>query len=357
MLASHKEISKVSVYTFDGNGPTKQNGVTINRYSAPSIFSFEILNTYAYFKLRSRLDDDGVDILHSYNMRLHPVVGHLSNKLSIPSVASLNSYAFIPYRDINIPVNNLLEIYKTMSKKTAGPILRNRMRNIDSFIAISSTVANIYYDEMFPNQNIETIPNMYEPDMFESITEDNSTVNNTMDEVFDILYVGSLRETKGVEYLVKAATHLPTSYQISIAGGGKNKPNLQQLSKELNVDEQVTFFGRVPHKDIKKLYAQADLFVHPGIWPEPFGRTILEAMQYRLPVVATNIGGPAEVIPHEECLCNPEDEVALARTIKRVLSNSTNYGKKNHIYVQQTYSPDVVIPKILDVYKSISSSD
>lgn len=64
---------------------------------------------------------------------------------------------------------------------------------------------------------------------------------------------------------------------------------------------QVALLGYVDHEQIKTLYAEADLFVHPGIWPEPFGRTILEAMQMGLAVVATNVGGPAEVIPQKEC--------------------------------------------------------
>ncbi len=352
MLTTRDEISNVTVYTFDGDGPTEQNGVTINRYSSPSIFSFEVLNTYAYFKLKSKLAEDGVDILHSYNMRLHPVVGHLSDKLNIPSVASLNSYAFIPYRDIDIPVTNLLEIYKIISKNTAGPILRNRMKKIDSFIAISSTVAEIYRDEMFPNQRIEIIPNMCEPDLFETTVGSDSNLIKSNGQ-FDILYVGSLRETKGVDYLVRSAAHLPSSYQITIAGGGKNKSELQSLSRKLGVDDQVTFLGRIPHEDVKKLYAEADVFVHPGIWPEPFGRTILEAMQFGLPVVATDIGGPAEVIPQSELLCKPENERELAGTIQKVIRND-GLGDLNRKYVQENYSPENVLPQIIKLYYSVT---
>lgn len=353
MLVSRDEISDVTVYTFDGDGPTEQNGITINRYSSPSIFSFEILNAYAYFKLKSKLTEDGVDILHSYNMRLHPIVGHLSEKLDIPSVASLNSYAFIPYRDIDIPVSNLLEVYKIISKNTTGHILRNRMCKIDSFIAISSTVADIYRDQMFSNQRIEIIPNMCEPEMFDVSIKNESNPIQPKNCHSVILYVGSLRKTKGVEYLVRAAMYLPTSCQITIAGGGKNKSDLQTLSEKLGVDEQVTFLGRVPHEDVKKLYTEADIFVHPGIWPEPFGRTILEAMQFGLPVVATNIGGPAEIIPQDEYLCEPGDPESLGQTIQEILSNNNKFCHDNQEYVQESYSPEVVLPDILETYQSI----
>ena len=355
MLSNCSEVDEVTVYTFDGSGPTKQDGVQVRRYNSPSIFSFEVINTYGYLKLRSALPEDDIDIIHSYNMQLHPIVGHLSDELSIPSVATLNSYAYIPYRKIDIPVINLLELYKTVSWATSGSVLRNRIQKVDVYIALSKTVADIYHDMMLNGQDIEVIPNMCEPDLTDSADEGTNANPETKDSQSKILYVGSLRKTKGVEYLVRAATHLPDSYQITIAGSGDNEENLRVLTRDIGVDEQITFLGRVPHDRVQELYTKADLFVHPGIWPEPFGRTILEAMQFGLPVVATDIGGPAEIIPQEQSLCEPKDPIALAQTIQDVKSNSVELGNENQEYVWETYSPEVVLPKILNTYRSVTS--
>ncbi|WP_122088221.1 glycosyltransferase family 4 protein [Halalkalicoccus subterraneus] len=356
ILSDTDEIDEVVVYTFDGDGPTRQDGARIRRHKSPLIVSFEVVNLYSYFKLREKLTEDEIDLIHSYNMQLHPVVGHLSNKLDIPSVATLNSYAFIPYRDIDIPVSSVLEWYKIISKATTGHILRNRMRQIDTFVAISSTIAEIYRREMFGDQNIEVIPNMCEPHLFDVDTSDMKSIIDIAPTQNTILYVGSLRETKGVKYLIRAANYLPENNQIVIAGGGKNKESLRELSDKIGVADQVTLLGRVPHDDIQRLYARADLFVHPGIWPEPFGRTILEAMQFGLPVVATNIGGPAEVIPQEEYLCEPENSRDLAETIQDVFSCKSQIGVKNKEYVYETYSPDVVVPQLLTTYNSANNA-
>jgi glycosyltransferase involved in cell wall biosynthesis len=352
MLDSRDEIDQVTVYTFDGKGQTHQNNVLVRRYRSPSIFSFEVLNTYAYFKLKSKLVQDEIDVIHSYNMRLHPIVGHLSETLGIPSVATLNSYAFIPFSKLDIPVNNLLDWYKRISWTTSGRILRNRMCHVDVFIAISSAVGEIYRRAIFSDQRIEVVPNMCEPHLFDTGSSSDS-VKIPENRMFDILYVGSLRETKGVEYLIRAITYLPDEYQVTIAGGGSNESELRQLADQFGVADRVTFMGHVPHDRIEELYAEADLFVHPGIWPEPFGRTILEAMQFGLPVVATNIGGPAEVIPQDRCLCTPRDPEDLAETIRDIQPDTDRLGRENRRYVHKNYSPSVVAPQIIEVYKSI----
>jgi glycosyltransferase involved in cell wall biosynthesis len=291
VLSERPLIDDVIVYTFDGDGPNEHNGATIKRYNSPSIFSFEVINTYAYLKLRRELSQDNVDILHSYNMRLHPVVGHLSNKLRIPSVGTLNSYAFIPYDSIDVPVTGVLEWYKKVMEVTTGHILFDRMRLVDSFIAISSAVGEIYRKQLLPEQNISVIPNMYEPEFSETISHPASTPFEINSNHQNILYVGSLRATKGVRQLIRAAELLPERFHIIIAGGGESKERLQSLAEERGVESAISLLGRVPHKLVMSLYSEADMFIHPGIWPEPFGRTILEAMQFGLPVVATNTRG------------------------------------------------------------------
>jgi glycosyltransferase involved in cell wall biosynthesis len=115
----------------------------------------------------------------------------------------------------------------------------------------------------------------------------------------------------------------------------------------------VDFLGYVDHESIPALYDRSDIFVHPSICPEPFGRTILEAMQFSLPVVATNLGGPAEVIPQEECLCDPADPRDMAEKIIFVDERKEQIGEHNRQYVDYKYSPESVVPKIIDVYERV----
>jgi glycosyltransferase involved in cell wall biosynthesis len=357
LLSAEDKIPEVIVYTFDGEGPKNINDVKIKRYDSPSIYSFEILNTFAYFTLRNELVADEIDLIHSYNMRMHPVVGHLSSELDIPSVATLNSYAFIPYQSLDLSVSGLLEYYKRVMNVTTGKILFNRMQLINSFIALSSTVSEIYHEHLLPDQEITVIPNMYDPDLLEKNEKSSETMLDNPKSQNNILYVGSLRETKGVQYLIRAIQYLPDDYNVTIAGGGDNLVALESLANEVGVRESVSLLGHVPYESVMRLYDEAELFVHPGIWPEPFGRTILEAMQFGLPIVATNTGGPAEIIPQEECLCEPENPYSLAKAIERVYSRRTEIGKHNEQYVLENYSPQKVLPQIMEVYKNAGADD
>jgi len=104
---------------------------------------------------------------------------------------------------------------------------------------------------------------------------------------------------------------------------------------------------------VAKAYADADVFVHPGVWPEPFGRTILEAMQAGLPVVATDVGGPAETVPNEKLLCTPGDVEGLAESIEYAAEHAEEIGRSNEQYVGKHYHPDVVVPRFVDAYERV----
>lgn len=69
--------------------------------------------------------------------------------------------------------------------------------------------------------------------------------------------------------------------------------SLHQLADELGISHAVHFLGQ--REDVHELIATLDVLLAPS-WEEPLGRTVLEAMACGTAVVATNVGGPAEVI-------------------------------------------------------------
>jgi glycosyltransferase involved in cell wall biosynthesis/2-polyprenyl-3-methyl-5-hydroxy-6-metoxy-1,4-benzoquinol methylase len=69
--------------------------------------------------------------------------------------------------------------------------------------------------------------------------------------------------------------------------------SLRELVRQLDVEEAVIFLGEV--NDVPALMAVLDIVLVPS-WEEPFGRVVIEAMAMRTPVIATNIGGPADII-------------------------------------------------------------
>jgi len=75
--------------------------------------------------------------------------------------------------------------------------------------------------------------------------------------------------------------------------------------------------------DLSDYYAAADLFVHPGLWPEPFGRTIIEAMQHELPVIYSDVGGPPWISGSAGQSYPRNDAGALAEILDELVTNAT----------------------------------
>lgn len=341
-LVNYEPISDVTVFSLDGSGHDHQNGVDVRRLGEVSSFITELQNLRAFQKLSDRLDE--FDIVHSYNMELTPVVGYLSNRNGVPSVATLNSYHFFRKAATNTTANRLERLYEIIGVPTTGRLLRRYMYQNDAFIVLSRASRNLYCQKGLDVSSAVKIPNMIDPSFEVSGNGSSGT---------ELLYVGSLTENKGVQYLIKALAQIPESYELRIVGDGERRELLTGLAVRLGVDDRITFSGWVPYDDIGEVYSTADVFVHPGIWQEPFGRTVLEAMQAELPVVCTDIGGPPEVVPQEELICEPANPKDLAAAIQRVERVSDDVGKQNRRHVTAKYSPSVVMPQIIDLYKCL----
>ncbi len=116
-----------------------------------------------------------------------------------------------------------------------------------------------------------------------------------------LLYAGQVHDYKGVHTVVEALGLLTAEgrrMNLSIVGGGEPDylARLKTLARDLGVAEKVLFQGRVKSEKLPGLYREADLFVFPSDWEEPFGLTHLEAMASGTPVVSTTRGGTAELI-------------------------------------------------------------
>lgn len=344
-LRDHREIDRLSVYSFDGTATETVHGVAVHRLGEVPKYPYELHNVFVAKKLLDQLEE--YDLVHSYNMLPHPAVGYLSSTNDIPSVATLNAYPFFPRTAIGIKPSLRRRLYEAVGLTSTWRMLSAQMKNITIFLPLSHSVKRRYRQWEFDNAEFEVIPNMIDPD-FEVPT----TTRDTDDNTIKLLYVGYLRKSKGISNLIESLQWLSSEFTLELVGTGPEEERLRRLVETFDLEHRVSFSGYLPYDDVKRSYANADVFVHPGIWPEPFGRTILEAMQAELPVVATDIGGPAEVIPQEEFLCEPGDPEDLARGI-RAASAADGVGRSNEQYVETEYAPETVLEEILDVYRRV----
>ena len=158
--------------------------------------------------------------------------------------------------------------------------------------------------------------------------DQNGASKKKLDNMITLLYVGRLSAEKGVHTAIMALSHLVhqkklAHLQLMIVGSGEPEYEayLSDLVKQEQLDSKVTFLGIQPKESIPQLYQHADIFLFTSIWPEPFGRVIVEAMASGLPVIGSPIGGAAEIMIKEEnaLLFTPDDAEDLACRIEELV--------------------------------------
>ena len=146
------------------------------------------------------------------------------------------------------------------------------------------------------------------------------------DDLFVALHIGRLVPWKGQREFLAAASLVardqPRARFVVVGDtafeGPAYRDELHALARRLGLWERVIFTGW--RQDIPALLAAADVLVHSSVLPEPFGLVIVEAMAMERPVVASQFGGPAEIVRdgEEGLLVDPRDPAEIARALLRL---------------------------------------
>jgi len=144
-----------------------------------------------------------------------------------------------------------------------------------------------------------------------------------------LLSVGRLNPDKGMQTAIEAVGCLVREnirdVHLTIVGDGEPEyiAHLQNLIAHENISSFVDLLPAQPKETLPALYQQADVFLFTSIWPEPFGRVIVEAMASGVTVIGTKVGGAAEIlVENENALTFPAgDAVALAEQIKKLIAS------------------------------------
>jgi glycosyltransferase involved in cell wall biosynthesis len=142
-----------------------------------------------------------------------------------------------------------------------------------------------------------------------------------------LLSVGRLVTHKGHSVLIDAVATLPASIQwrLTIAGSGPQYSKLQYKVNSLS-HNKISIKQFLTDEQLHDEYRRADIFIFPSLphdsGVEGFGIVLLEAMVFKLPIIASNSGGIPEVLG-EDCaiLVPPGDSKALSDALKNCIGN------------------------------------
>lgn len=300
----------------------------------------------AVLKLRSIIDDYGVDILNTHSSRdswLGSIAGRLSKKRPVilrtrhlsttisKGLLSRFLYEILPHRVI-----------------TTGESIRNQM----------------IIDNRFDGKKIISIPTGVNIDLFDPERID-GTLRSEWGVSADVPAIGMvavIRSWKGHEYFIDAAGMVLKEFpgaRFFIVGDGPRKEIVSDYIKEKGLHDSIIMTGQMD--DMPQVMASLDVLVLSSYANEGLPQVIIQAMAMEKPVITTNVGSVSEVIINGETgyLVPPKNPSALADKIMSILKDDTvrvAMGKTGRRLVASRFSLEGMLDRIEDLYKEILST-
>lgn len=203
-------------------------------------------------------------------------------------------------------------------------VIEFAMKKADKVIAVSRNLSQSIL-LWFPNLDIEIIPNPVDINKF------NLNRNKKKNRgIKNILHVSSLNHNKGINILIKAVKNLERrDFVIEIVGGNNERiRKFENVIKKCQLDNIFRFHGKKKHNEIREYMRNCDFFVLPSI-NESFGVVLIEAMACGKPVIATECGGPEEiVIPETGIIIAAGDDDLLKQALDHMLDGYRGFDSE-----------------------------
>ncbi|MDH7515914.1 MAG: glycosyltransferase family 4 protein [Bacteroidota bacterium] len=188
-----------------------------------------------------------------------------------------------------------------------------------------------------------------------------------------VLFLGGVNRIKGTKEFVRAAVHVlerkkdvvfaiagpipDRSLRTILSGGAKYRKEVE-ASIPPRHRRAVRFLG-VRH-DVPALLAASTILCFPSLVPH-FARPVIEASAMGVPVIASDLGGPQELVRHEETgLLVPAGDVdALAQAILRLLDNpeeARRFGENGTRFAEEHFDAKKNAQAVIDIYDSLLES-
>ena len=227
--------------------------------------------------------------------------------------------------------------------------LKTYERCVDLFLAPSEFVRSKLIASDLPADRIEVLPH------YQELPPEDQLGNH---EGY-LLYFGRLSAEKGVDDLLHALVREP-HIPVIIAGDGPERPRLEAMARDLNLD-RVLFTGQVTGEKLRKLIAGCTFSIFPSHAYETLGKSILESFAYGRPVIASDLGSRRELIDHGVTgfLYKAGDRDELAQSIGYLFDHpdfAQKVGVAARARVKARHDPEQHLQKLLKIYRRLSFS-
>jgi glycosyltransferase involved in cell wall biosynthesis len=174
-------------------------------------------------------------------------------------------------------------------------------------------------------------------------------------------YMGQLARHKGVHVLLQAFRRIRNGTlvpELHVYGDSRQWPKyVSQLKHLCAGNERIVLAGRYERRRLWQVLAELDVIVVPSIWYENSPNTILEAFAAKVPVVASELGGMAELVKHEVngLLFTAGDAESLANQLQRLVDD-VGLLPRLRVGIEPVKSIEQEMQELVQVYQQVSSN-
>lgn len=302
----------------------KRYGIRYKIFKRSGYFGFTMMN-----QIEDYLKEFKPDILHTQLFAAFARGAILGKRLGVPVVHTLQ--------------NTRLE--DSFLKKITRKFFHNRV----NLVAITRAVRDDYVARFgYDSSKVSIIPNAI--DIADYPFELSKMTHGT------IGFAGRLEEQKGCDVLLNALSRV-SNVNLRIVGDGSLMSNLKKQASTLGIRNRVSFLGWV--SDMSRFYKGIDMLVVPSRW-EGQGIVVLEAMSSGVPVIASDVDGPAEIIEDYRTgrLVASESPADLAATIQWAYAYPDKmqaYANAAHENVSRNYTLQKMAEQYLSIYEKLAA--
>lgn len=235
--------------------------------------------------------------------------------------------------DVSIQANSLIGRY--FYKKTA---------NIADVVLTLNTPSK-EFTKSVANKDSVILPNFILKESIPGLNEEKS-INETVEKV---IYVGHVTKAKGSDVIIKVAERFPN---ITFSLFGYISEEIASLAKPDNV----LLYGEVSSQEVMNAFNESDVFLFPTL-TEGFPMALLEAMAYGMPCITTSVGAIPDMLEHRGGIIlkpgSVEDFVIAVGKLFHDRELRFQMSQWNKEKVHKCYTQDIVLNKMLSIYKNI----
>jgi glycosyltransferase involved in cell wall biosynthesis len=290
------------------------------------------------------IDEEGVGLIHTHDFRSN-IVGLLcGRRRGIPIVSTVHGW-----------------IANDVKGRIYCAVDRWLLRFFDHIIAVSEKTRDRILEGCSSCTSLTVIPNALRLETYVPRPDDRGFRAEIGVDDHEVLIatIGRLSAEKGQLVFLEAAEMLTKErgdLRFVLIGVGPDQDTLDAFVRERRLEKYVKFAGF--RTDMVRVYNSIDIVVQSS-YTEGMPNVILEALLMCVPVVATDVGGTAEVLEHGRAglLVPPGSPSELARAVSEVLVDSRQSKKRaedGRLWVTKNFDHEQRVRRLKKVYDSFS---